>query len=168
MKQEFRLIKGTCFLSNFEPYKIFLCFTLNSFKLYADTMGKLLALQPKTLFLIDGIGALVTAFLLFAVLKTFHEYFGMPECVLTWLSAIAVVFSIYSLTCSFLVKRNWKPFLVIIATANLLYCCLTTLLVVYYFPFLTILGVLYFLGEIAIICGLVFIELKILGKKEQS
>lgn len=129
-------------------------------------MGNLLTLKPKTLFLIDGIGALLTAFLLFVVLRAFREYVGMPDVILTSLSLIAVVFAIYSIGCCLFLKNTWKPFLTIISTANLLYCCLTTVLVVYYYPLLTILGVIYFSGEIAVICGLVFIELKILSRNE--
>jgi hypothetical protein len=42
-------------------------------------------MKSKDLFLMDGIGALLTAFLLFFVLKTFNEFVGMPEHVLTFL-----------------------------------------------------------------------------------
>lgn len=119
-----------------------------------------LTLKPKTLFLVDSLGALLTAFLLFAVLRTFDEYFGMPQATLTYLSIIAALFCLYSISCFFLLTDNWRPFLKTISIANLIYCCLTMGLVIYYYRSLTILGVTYFVVEVAIICVLVFVELK--------
>lgn len=121
-----------------------------------------LALNPKRLFLIDGFGAFLTAFFLFAILRTFNEYFGMPKTTLDFLSIIALAFSVYSFCCFFLVNNNWHPFLRAISIANLLYCCLTLGLVIYNYPRLTILGVTYFLIEIVIVCGLVFFEINVL------
>lgn len=123
-----------------------------------------LTLKPRTLFLIDGIGAFATAFFLFAILRTFNEYFGMPQITLTYLSIIAVVFCFYSITCFFVLSDNWQPYLKTISFANLIYCCLTMGLVLYYYQNLSILGITYFLAEITIVCALVFVELKILSK----
>jgi hypothetical protein len=125
---------------------------------------KRLTSNPKMLFLIDGLGALLTAFFLFAILRTFNQYFGMPQKIVTYLSFIAIIFCLYSLCCFFLVKANWQLFLRIITTANLLYCCLTISLIVYYYRSLTLLGITYFVAEISIICYLVLIELKMLRK----
>ncbi len=122
---------------------------------------KLLYAKPKKLFLMDSIGALNTAFLLFVVLRNFNEYFGMPERILTYLSVIAVCFCIYSTICFFVIKANWTPFIKGISIANLLYCVLTISLVIFYNSQLTTIGIAYFLGEIAIICGLVYIELNV-------
>lgn len=121
-----------------------------------------LLLKPKTIFLIDAIGALTTALLLFFLLRPLHSYFGMRTCILTSLSLIACFFFVFSILCFFLLKKNWKSFLKIISIANLLYCCLTLVLVIYFFPALTLLGVLYFIGEMIIICGLVLLEWKVI------
>lgn len=118
--------------------------------------------KPKILFLIDGIGALVTAFSLFVILRTFHEYFGMPKVTLNYLSIVAAIFCFYSSSCFFLLKNNWQPFLRIIGVANLLYCCVTMCLMIYYYDRLTILGITYFLTEIIIVCAVAFMELNIL------
>ena len=123
---------------------------------------KQLTLKPKTIFLIDSIGAFVTAFFLFAILRTFNEAIGIPQKVLTYLSLIAVLFSLYSSVCFFLLKDNWRPFLKIISIANLLYCLLTLSLILSYYQSITIIGIAYFSGEIIIIGGLVFIEVKIM------
>jgi hypothetical protein len=121
-----------------------------------------LVLNPKRLFFIDSLGAFLTALLLFAILRTFNEYFGMPKTTLSILIIIALIFCVYSLCCLFLVKKNWHLFLRAIIIANLLYSCLTLGLVIYNYPRLTILGVSYFLLEIVVVCGLVFLEINVL------
>ncbi|HEU4470778.1 MAG TPA: hypothetical protein VFR58_06845 [Flavisolibacter sp.] len=120
------------------------------------------SLRPERLFLLDGTGALLTAALLFFLLKPFNEFIGMPGQVLSWLSLIALFFAFYSISCALLLKGNWRPFLRIIMIANILYCCLTGGLVIYFFSELTLLGIAYFLSEIAIICSLVFLEAGVL------
>ncbi|MCC5915183.1 MAG: hypothetical protein JJU46_12455 [Balneolaceae bacterium] len=116
--------------------------------------------EPKNLFLIDGIGAFLTAFLLLAILRPFHELFGMPPLAVMYLSAIAAIFCLYSITCFLFLKGEWKLYLKIISTANLLYCCLTLGLLIYYFQLLTALGITYFLVEILAISLLVRVEQK--------
>ncbi|MBL7979284.1 MAG: hypothetical protein JNN12_13170 [Bacteroidetes Order II. Incertae sedis bacterium] len=116
--------------------------------------------SPKTLFLIDGIGALISTFSLAVVLSTFHGFFGVPEKVLTWLSAIAFGFSLYSLACFGLLKNHFRPFLVLIGIANLLYCCFTIALIILHSPEITFWSVAYFALEIGILVPLAAIELK--------
>jgi hypothetical protein len=127
-----------------------------------------LTLSPKRLFLIDGFGALLTGFILFAILRTFNKYFGMPLHALNFLSIIAFIYSAYSFCCFFLFRNNWQPFLRAIIIANLLYCILTLGLVIYNFRQLTILAVIYFLLEIVVICILVFFEIKGLNESYQK
>ncbi|MDZ4680048.1 MAG: hypothetical protein SH848_08600 [Saprospiraceae bacterium] len=119
-----------------------------------------LTLNPKRLFLLDGLGAFLTAFFLGVLLTKFNEYFGMPQKTLNILSVIALVFAFYSIFCFFFVGSNWRTFLKIIAAANLLYCCLTVVLVINFYSSLTFLGVSYFLLEIVVICGVVFVEIR--------
>ena len=122
---------------------------------------KQLEQKPKTLFLVDSIGAMLTTFFLFVILRNFNEYFGMPKTTLTYLSTIAACLCIYSTTCFFFLKNNWTSFIRIISIANLLYCLLTMGLVIFNYAILTIIGTTYFLAEIIIICGLVYIELNV-------
>jgi len=117
--------------------------------------------KPKILFLIDSLGALLTAFFLFVVLRNFNEYFGIPITMLTYLSVIAVCFSIYSIACYFFLKENWASFIRAIGISNLLYCVLTMGLLLVYLPILSIGGIIYFSAETTAICGLVYIELKV-------
>jgi hypothetical protein len=118
--------------------------------------------KPNAIFLVDGLGAFATASILFLVQWQFQEYFGMPEERLSLLSMIAIAFAVYSFSCFLFQNRNWRIFLKAIMTANLLYCCLTIGLVIHYYSTLSIVGLTYFLAEIAVIVGLVYIEFQTL------
>lgn len=117
--------------------------------------------MPRTLFLVDGLGAALTTFCLFMSVRNFYVYFGMPKYILTYLFLIVLVFCIYSTTCFFLLKRNWTPFIRVISIANLIYCVLTLIFLYIYFNELTKLGLTYFFIEIVIIIALVYVELNV-------
>lgn len=125
-------------------------------------------LSPHRLFLLDGLGALLTAVMLFFVLARFEDFFGMPIAVLKPLAAAAVVFAVYSLTCHRFLKQNPKPFLLAIATANALYCITTVVLMQRHADRLTAFGFAYFIGEIIIIGFLVFLEYKAATSKPNA
>ncbi len=117
-------------------------------------------LNLKTLFLIDSLGALLSAFMLGIILARFEDIFGMPQDVLYLLAGIACIFSVYSF-CGFLgLFKNRKPYLKAIAIANLLYCCLTLALLIFYYEKLTAVGLVYFGLEMAVVVVLVTFELK--------
>jgi hypothetical protein len=120
--------------------------------------------NPKRLFLIDGLGALLTAVLLSEVLARFENWFGMPLKTLYFLAFLALVCAIYSLSCYFWAVRNEGFFLKGIAIANLMYCCLTIGLVIALRSTLTLLGITYFVGEVGVISVLLFIELTVINK----
>jgi hypothetical protein len=124
---------------------------------------KILKLNPKRIFLVDSIGAFISALFLFFVLAPNESYFGMPRMELIYLSIIAFTFFIYSLSCYLFVHNCRKAFLNVIMIANILYCCLTVGLVLYHFPNLTIPGMVYFLVECMLIIGLVGLENRLLG-----
>jgi hypothetical protein len=132
----------------------------NMLKPFAEII-KYLVEKPKMLFLTDSIGAFVTSFLLFVILRTFNDFFGVSKSTLTYLAIIAACFCVYSTTCFFIVKRNWAFFIRVISVANLLYCMLSVALIAFNYHLLTIFGIIYFSGEIAIIFGLVYIELHV-------
>jgi type III secretory pathway component EscS len=125
-----------------------------------------LSLSPKRLFLIDSLGALLTAFLLGAILTRLEDDFGMPRKVLNPLSIVALVYALYSFNCYLFVRANWRLFLKIITIANAVYCCATIGLVISFYQALTFLGLAYFLGEISIIGGLVYIEVLTIFKDD--
>ena len=117
-------------------------------------------INPKQLFLIDSLGALVSAFMLGVVLVQF-ENTGMPKNILYLLSFIPCVFAIYSFSCFLIMPKNWRFLLKVIAIANLLYCCLTLILMINLYQNLTVLGFIYFICEIIVVIILVIVELKI-------
>lgn len=127
-----------------------------------------LAEKHKTLFLIDSLGAMLTAFFLFVIMRQFDEYFGMPKIVLTYLSVIATCFCIYSTTCFIFLKERWTLYVKLIGIANLLYCALTIVLLIKYYHLLTTIGTTYFLIEIVIICGLSYIELNVATRNKEK
>lgn len=121
-----------------------------------------MTLKPKTVFLVDALGAAVTSVLLIGVLKPFHEYFGMPQDILKILSMLALAISIFSFCCFVFLNNNTQIFLRTIIVANLTYCILTLGLTIYHYDKLTLLGITYFTGEILVIVCLVYFEFKTL------
>ncbi len=133
-----------------------------------DQLINYLIEKQRTLFLIDSLGALLTAFSLFVIVRQFNEYFGIPITILTYLSVIAICFCIYSTACFLFLNRRWTPFIRVIGIANLLYCALIMGLLIKYYPLQTIIGTVYFLIEIVIICGLAYIELNVATEIEKK
>lgn len=127
-----------------------------------------LIINPKNIFLLDGIGALVSAFFLGVVLVQFQHHIGMPVYTLYLLGGLALGFVLYSTSCYLLFPKNWKPFLKLIATVNFLYCLLTIGLMMHFFQELTAIGITYFLAEIIIIVLIVRLEFKIAFRNKES
>jgi hypothetical protein len=127
---------------------------------YRKTESKIMTFNPKTLFIIDGLGALVSAFLLGVVLVQFKSLFGMPKETLYLLAFLPCLFALYDLFCYLKVTKNELLFLKGIALANLLYCCLSIGLVSYHYNQLTNLGIAYFVLELLVVLVLVSIQLK--------
>lgn len=127
--------------------------------------------NPKYIFLIDGIGALVTSFSLFGIAFFIQVHFGMHKTVLYILGFVVVFYALYSLSCYFLLfdkfgksKKKWQSFLKVIIVANSFYCIVMSFLLVQFYQNLTVLGLTYFIFEIMVIVTLVFFEVKIASK----
>ncbi len=125
-------------------------------------------LDSKKLFLLDGFGALLSAFLLGVILVQFESAFGMPRKVLYGLSFAPCVFAVYDFICYFKIKENWRTFLKIIAYANLLYLCASIGLLIHHYPKLTGLGVSYFLLEFVVVLIVVWLELKTVRRTDTA
>ncbi len=122
--------------------------------------------KPKRIFLIDGLGALLTAFFLGIILASFENSFGMPKTILYILSIIACLFAFYSFCSSFFATSHWRHLLKWLIIANAIYCCLTIGLVFHFFQNLRILGLFYFLLELIVMISLIFFERMLLVTKE--
>ena len=108
-------------------------------------------LNPRTLFLIDAWGALLSVFLLGFVLVKFEAVFGMPRKTLYFLATFPAAFVVYDLVCYFGRNPRDKLLLKAIALANLIYCCLSFGLVILHYQKLTAIGLLYFMTEFVVV-----------------
>jgi hypothetical protein len=122
---------------------------------------ELFSRHPRRLFLTDAAGAFVTAVLLLSVLQRFPAVFGMPVATVRQLAIAALLLYAYSAVCFCFTPRRWQPYLRFIAIANLLYCCATIVLMIYYFAQLRGWGIAYFTGEIIIVSAMAWVELKV-------
>ncbi|WP_428742277.1 hypothetical protein [Tenacibaculum sp.] len=120
---------------------------------------KNLLLNPKKLFLIDGLGAFVSAFLLGVVLVKFESIFGIPPSTLYLLAILPVFFAFYDFYCYQKKDSKQKQFLKWIALMNLLYCSLSIGAALYHLETITRLGWIYISGEVIIIIILSITEL---------
>ena len=120
-------------------------------------------LNPKKLFLIDGFGAILSAFLLGVVLVKFEEIFGIPTSVLYFLATIPIFFVIYDVFCY---QKHLKIGLLLkgIAVLNILYCCISIGLISCHFSSITILGWTYVIVEVILVSFLAMIEFRV-GRK---
>ncbi|KYP14642.1 MAG: hypothetical protein A1D16_04940 [Flavihumibacter sp. CACIAM 22H1] len=117
--------------------------------------------STRTIFLIDGIGALLTASSLLFVPSLFPDLFGLPRNTTCLLGGIAVVLASYSLvTYAFFQPSYGKILLRGIALGNAAYCILTAWLLSPFLKELTVFGWLYFSAEVSIILFLVGWEWK--------
>jgi len=119
---------------------------------------KMLKLSPKALFLIDGLGAIVTAFFLRVVLVKMNHLIGMNIPTLELLFTVAVFLAFFSLTNYFLNPTNWQSRLKFIAFMNFFYAIASAGLLIFYRQEILPLGYLYFIVEILIILFIARIE----------
>lgn len=121
--------------------------------------------QPHHIFLLDGIGAVLSLLLLLVIVAPNPALFGLAQKTVVILALPILLFSVYSLSCFFIKPDDWQRFLSIIMVANLLYCLFSFILIIYYRQSLKPLGISYFLGEIIVIIVLVRFEWQLLQTK---
>ncbi|MCC9065172.1 hypothetical protein [Flavobacterium piscisymbiosum] len=118
-------------------------------------------MKHKKIFLIDSLGALISAFFLGIVLVRFEIAVGMPKEVLIVLAILACILAFYSFISYLFVIKNWQFYIRIIALVNLVYCCLTIGFLTYFHREITVLGCAYFFIEIIVILILANIEINV-------
>ena len=119
------------------------------------------AKNAKALFVIDSIGALLSAFLLAVVLSGFEPLFGLPRATLFFLAMFPCLFAVYDLNCFIWVGRNPGRYLKIIAIMNFGYCIISLITAIYRYNDLTILGWLYIVGEVIVVFSLAAFEFQV-------
>lgn len=117
--------------------------------------------NPKKLFLIDGIGALLSAFLLGIVLVTLESIFGIPTTMLYILASLPIFFAIYDFYSYQKENDKLSRFLKGIAIMNLLYCKLSIGLAFFHYQKITYWGWTYIILEVIIIITLAIVELRV-------
>jgi hypothetical protein len=118
--------------------------------------------NPRNIFLLDAIGACVSAISLGVILPLLHAWIGMPLHVLYGLCACAVFFALYSFS-----RYAWADYqnglwLKIVIALNLTYCLVSAFFLWLYWPQLKTLGTLYFVSEKLVVLGVVGLEWKTL------
>ena len=117
--------------------------------------------QPKFIFLLDMLGALLSAFMLGVVLVRYNSFVGLSKQILYVLAAIPIGFALYDIWCYFMLDTKISHFIKGIAIANLAYCALSVAILFFHASSLTILAWVYFIGEIIIVALLAAWELRI-------
>ena len=125
----------------------------------AETL-RVLSSQPRRVFLLDGLGALVSTLALVAVVIPLQPYFGLPRDLLWKFASVAAVFSAYSLTCAQVLRENFRPFMAVIALSNSVYSLATMGSLYSHRVAVTPLCVLYFMLEVMIVAALVSLEIR--------
>ncbi len=118
----------------------------------------------KRLFLLDAIGAIISAFLLGVALVYFETYFGIPKETLYVLATLPIFLAIYDLIIYFFVDSNLSLLLKIIAVTNLLYCMFSLGLAMFHFESITLLGWTYIIIEVLIVVLLACYELRVASR----
>ncbi len=116
--------------------------------------------NPKKLFLIDGLGAILSALLLGVVLVKFERIFGIPPPTLYILAALPLLYAIYDFSCYGKENLRIGIFLKGIAIMNLLYCCFSAAAALYHLHTITVFGWSYILLEISLVTILAIFELR--------
>ena len=116
--------------------------------------------SSKNIFLVDGIGAWLSGFLMGGILPIFRDWIGLPLWVFFSLSILGFAYGCYSIICHWLQLQERSYFLIVIIVLNVFYCVLLAL-TIFMFKNLTRIGQAYFIGEILVILALVAVEIKI-------
>ncbi|CAL2095948.1 conserved membrane protein of unknown function [Tenacibaculum sp. 190524A02b] len=121
-------------------------------------------LSAKNIFLVDAVGALLSAFLLGVLLPKYQYLFGIPINTLYILACIPLLFIVYDIACYFLINKNPTIFIKVIALFNILYSIVSLTFAFIHYHQITVLGWIYMITEIVIILTLVTIEIRLANR----
>lgn len=118
-------------------------------------------MKQKIVFLIDGIGAFVSALLLFILLIFFQEETGIPVAVLKILIVVAVCYFCFSMFCYFVIQKTLaRRMLKVLIVLNFLYCAASLAVVLFFWNELAVPGKIYLLLEVLVLLFLIHFEKK--------
>jgi len=126
-------------------------------------------INRKTIFLFDGVGAIVSTFLHGVILPMLSSYIGLPKSIHYILAIFPLVYFLNSFLCYFKANENNPIWLKVVMSGNLLYCLVTTVILIQYWELLKPLGIGYFILEFLVIFFVIFVEFRVLqGFKKNS
>ena len=120
--------------------------------------------MSRGIFLLDGVGAVLSALLLGIVLPAIQPWLGVPLRMLYGLALLPVVYAIYSFGCYAFADHRNPRWLLGIMSANAAYCVLTMSLLVVHAADLTLLGFVYFACDAVVILAVVTLEWSVLRR----
>jgi hypothetical protein len=117
-------------------------------------------MKRRIVFLVDGIGAFLSASVLLILLIFFQKETGIPPALLKTLIVIAVIYFCFAMFCYFVIQEAAAKMLKVLIVLNLLYCAANPAIVFFFWNELTLIGKLYLLFESMVLLILVLFEKK--------
>lgn len=117
--------------------------------------------NPRILFLVDGAGALFSAFCIGFILTHWQAYIGLPYEVLYFLAGFPLGFALFDIYSYYRPSSKLSLHLKLIGSCNFLYCALSLGFLLYFYDDLGLWAWCYFLGEIALVSLLSLLEIRI-------
>ena len=133
-------------------------------KIMLRKLASKIEIDPKFIFVLDGFGAIFTAFSLGIVLVNLERFFGIPKSTLLFLSIIPLIYLVYDCFCYFRVNNHIRHWLKGIAILNLIYCPISIGFAIIDSQHIKILGWIYISIEIIVIVTIAVYELKLANK----
>jgi hypothetical protein len=114
-------------------------------------------INEKNIFIMDAIGATLSASLLGIILPIFFLEIGLSVTTLYFLAIFPLLYGAFSLYCHYFAAKKKRGLLVLLV-ANTLYCVLTSTVMAFYYNNIMLFGWIYLFAEIIIILTLVVFE----------
>lgn len=121
-------------------------------------------MNERTIFLFDGIGAMLSFLLTGLILPNFSDVLGLSKELIYSLAVFPAVYMVFSLSCYRFVRKikNWM--LLAIILANLAYCLVSGSLLIFH-EGLTDLGKYLLSAELLLVMGVIALEIKVYRKQ---
>lgn len=120
-------------------------------------------LNERTIFLFDGIGAVLSAVFTALLLPMFSEWTGLQDKLLFNLAVFPVTYALFSLVCYRFVKTTKPWMLMTVMIGNTFYCLLSIQIVATH-KTATVWGQIALIAEMIVILAVVTIESKVYRK----
>lgn len=121
--------------------------------------------HPQKLFIVDGIGAAVSAILHIFLLAPFESFFGVPAETVYLLALFPIVFVLYDIFAYYQYNGLAQLYLKGIAVMNMMFVALSISMGIYHRDSISVWGWLYLIGECLIVAGLVRLEWRCANEK---